>query len=114
MKQKLLLLLLSFFTLGMHAQTEENMEGFSQKMAEPFMKLEREKIPHGILLDYAWGLTDIEQYNSEKIQEIDIHIYGSVYKELFFRSYSRKRTKKPPYHAGNGCQMGKLQERIQQ
>ncbi|WP_153393747.1 T9SS type A sorting domain-containing protein [Chryseobacterium vaccae] len=83
MKQKLLLLLLSFFTLGMYAQTEENMEGFAQRMAEPFMKLERERIPHGILLDYAWGLTDIEQYNSEKAQEMDIHIYGSVYKELF-------------------------------
>ncbi|MDR2234835.1 MAG: T9SS type A sorting domain-containing protein [Chryseobacterium sp.] len=83
MKQKLLLLLLSFFTLGMYAQTEENMEGFSRKMAEPFMALERDRIPHGILLDYAWGLTDIEQYNSEKPLEMDVHIYGSVYKELF-------------------------------
>lgn len=96
MKKRLLFLLLSFFALRSYAQTE-NMGEFSQRMAQPFMALERDRIPHGILLDYAWGLTDMEQFNnSERSQEMDIHIYSSIYKELFSGVIHEKGLKNLP------------------
>jgi len=84
MKKKLLFLVgLSFYTLGINAQTEIN-TSFAEQMNTVFSDLDKTKIPHGILLDYAMEFTDVTAYNGTLTDSTAVNsfVFSTIYKTI--------------------------------
>lgn len=68
-----------------NAQESKNVQReFSEKAAFPFQQLERHRVPHGILENYALGLTEITLYDGvvRDTNLIDIQVFSNIFREL--------------------------------
>lgn len=83
--KKLLLFACLWAGMGMYAQEIEVDHEFGNQLAHPFLQLERDRIPGGVLLDYSLGLTDLKLYDGmlRENADIDITVYSNIYKEIF-------------------------------
>lgn len=83
--KKLLLFACLWAGVGIYAQEIEVDQEFGNQLAHPFLQLEREKVPGGVLLDYSLGLTDLKLYDGtlKENSDIDITVYSNIYKEVF-------------------------------
>jgi len=66
--QRIIFLALGLFVLVQTGYAQEDSEKiidreFSNQVQQIFGELERERIPHGLLEDYAFPFTDIKAYN---------------------------------------------------
>lgn len=83
--KKILLFACLLASMGMYAQEIEVDHEFGNQLAHPFLQLERDRIPGGVLLDYSLGLTDLKLYDGtlRENADIDITVYSNIYKEIF-------------------------------
>ena len=83
--KKLLLFACLWAGTGIYAQEIEVDQEFGNQLAHPFLQLEREKVPGGVLLDYSLGLTDLKLYDGtlKENSDIDITVYSNIYKEVY-------------------------------
>src|SRR5690554_5038816 len=68
-----------------NAQESKNVQReFSEKAAFPFQQLEQHRVPHGILENYALGLTEITLYDGvvRDTNLIDIQVFSDIFREL--------------------------------
>lgn len=84
---RLILILLIFFSQHVWAQekSEKQINTTWQKSVNHiFQRLNKDKIPQNVLLDYAMEFTDVIAYNGKLTDttQIDINVLGNIYKTL--------------------------------
>lgn len=68
-----------------NAQETRNVQReFTEQAAFPFQQLERQRVPHGILENYALALTEITLYDGvvRDTNSIDIQVFSDLFREL--------------------------------
>ncbi|WP_194716550.1 MULTISPECIES: lipase family alpha/beta hydrolase [Mesonia] len=83
MKKTLLVSLLLFCSM-LYAQKDDNREintEFAEKINHIFEPLEKNRVPHGLLLDYAFEFTDLAAYNGKVTDTNAVHL--GIYKEIY-------------------------------
>jgi pimeloyl-ACP methyl ester carboxylesterase len=58
---------------------------WKSKVNSTFQGLDKARVPHGILLDYAMEFTNVPAYNGQLTDStaVDINVFGNIYKTLF-------------------------------
>ena len=82
--KKLIPLSLLLFCSMLYAQKGDNREintEFAEKINHIFEPLEKERVPHGLLLDYAFEFTDLAAYNGNVTDTNAVHL--GIYKEIY-------------------------------
>ena len=84
MKKSIFLLCYFCFSLSLLAQPTINGE-WTETVNETFSELEKERIPTGILLDYAMEFADVTAYNGAMTDttSINLRVFSNIYKTLF-------------------------------
>lgn len=87
MKKYILFLALGFLVQIGFAQKDPNSfvnRQYAEQAHAIFGKLERDRIPYGLLDDYAFPFTDLKAYNGTLTDstKIDVNVYGEIYKTL--------------------------------
>lgn len=85
MKKKITLLFCFLWGLAMFAQQEKNINyDFENQRSRMFSNLEKERVPHGILLDYAYDFTNVEIFNGTHTDSLFMTAYDvrAVYQTL--------------------------------
>src|SRR5690554_451774 len=82
--KKLLLFWVVLLSFSTYSQKEINREWTAQINAV-FENLDKSKVPHGILLDYAMEFTDVTAYDGRLTDStyVDVNVFGNIYKTLF-------------------------------
>lgn len=84
MKKNIFLLCYFCFSLSLLAQPTINGE-WTETVNETFSELEKERVPTGILLDYAMEFADVAAYNGvlTDTTAINLRVFSNIYKTLF-------------------------------
>lgn len=79
-----LLTVLCVFTLVSLAQDEINTD-FINRMNYVFAPLEKDRVPNGLLLDYAMEFADLKSYNGvlTDSNEVNAGLLGDIYATVF-------------------------------
>lgn len=104
MKTKLLWLLV-LATQTFNAQIQVNTQ-WANDVNEIFEDLDKSRIPHGILLDYAMEFIDVPSYNGQltetqgpftyaKENYVDVDVIGNIYKTLYMGKVDADTTNYP-------------------
>lgn len=90
------LLLLFLATLTTYAQTEIDTQ-WATEINNVFQNIEKNRIPHGILLDYAMEFTDIPSYKGNLTDStyIDVGVLSNIYKTLYMGQVTTDTTDFP-------------------
>ncbi|WP_299211406.1 hypothetical protein [uncultured Dokdonia sp.] len=90
------LLLLFLATLTTYAQTEVDTQ-WATEINNVFQNIEKNRIPHGILLDYAMEFTDIPSYKGNLTDStyIDVGVLSNIYKTLYMGQVTTDTTDFP-------------------
>jgi len=86
MKKIYLLLLTNLFFLSLWAQGGKEIDSeWKHQINTVFQNLEMERVPHGVLLDYAMEFTDITGYGGELRDgnKVDMDIFNNIHKMLY-------------------------------
>lgn len=68
-----------------NAQESRNVQReFTDQAAFPFLQLERQRVPHGILQNYSLGLTELTLYDGvvRDTNSMDIQVFSDLFREL--------------------------------
>ena len=88
MKKIRLFIMIFFCVWNIQAQkSEEDLEinrDYAAQMQTVFGELEKDRIPHGILAEYAFPFADLNAYNGTLTDStaIDVEVFSSIYKAL--------------------------------
>ena len=85
MKKNIFLLCCLCFSLSMLAQPTINGE-WTEMINETFGDLEKERIPTGILLDYAMEFADVTAYDGAMTDTtaINLRVFSNIYKTFLW------------------------------
>jgi len=84
----ILLFLTTLFSCLVYSQKEDYREidrEWAKEINAVFENLDKRKIPHGILLDYAMEFTDVTAYNGTLTDSTAVNssVFSNIYKTLF-------------------------------
>lgn len=94
-----LMILGTLFSLSVMAQKEVN-TSWSDYINPIFAGLDKTKVPHGVLLDYAMEFTNVPSYNGTLTDStnIDIDVFGNIYKTLYMGKVTTDTVYFPKLH----------------
>ncbi len=81
--RKLLLLVCIIF--GLTGTTQTINTEWATKINQTFAGIDKNRVPHGLLRDYAMEFTDLTAYNGVLTDstDVDIKVLGDIYKTVF-------------------------------
>ena len=84
MKKITLFICFAFLSLLLNAQTEIN-NNWKNQINPIFQGLNKNRVPHKVLLDYAMEFTNVPAYNGTLTDStyVDANVLGNIYKTLF-------------------------------
>lgn len=84
MKKITLLFFFVFLSLQLYSQIEAD-NSWKNHVITTFQGLDKNRVPHSVLLDFAMEFTNVEAYNGNLTDStgIDLDVYGNIYKTLF-------------------------------
>lgn len=84
MKKITLLLFIALVSASCFAQVQKN-TSWKNHVNSTFQGMDKARVPHGILLDFAMEFTDLTAYNGTLTDStaIDMTVLGNIYKTLY-------------------------------
>jgi hypothetical protein len=85
MRKLLLSIACGFTCYFANAQESRDVQReFTEQAAFPFQQLERQRVPHGILQNYALGLSELTLYDGvlRDTNSMDIQVFSDLFREL--------------------------------
>src|SRR5690606_33396302 len=87
MKKFYVLLLANILCLSAFSQREDEIDILWQhQINRVFQHMDLERVPHGVLLDYAMEFTDVSAYGPGELYDsnrVDIDVFSNIYKTLY-------------------------------
>ncbi|WP_452220425.1 hypothetical protein [Lacinutrix salivirga] len=92
MKKITLFICFAFISLLLNAQTEVN-NNWKNQINPIFQGLNKNRVPHKVLLDYAMEFTNVPAYNGTLTDStyVDANIIGNIFKTLFMGKVTTSR-----------------------
>lgn len=84
MKKITLLFIFLFLNLQLYSQLVAD-NSWKNHVTTTFQGLDKNRVPHKVLLDFAMEFTNVKAYNGNLTDStaIDLDVYGNIYKTLF-------------------------------